>query len=213
MPDPAPSQAERLSTTSRVEAFSDGVMAIAITLLILEVKVPEHGPLLPALCRLWPSYLAYLASFFTIGIIWLNHHSFFGRVRQIDHVLHWWNLCLLLCVSFLPFPTAVLAAHVREDATDARIAAAFYGLVGMLMTIPWVLMWGRLAERPQLMEEGFDSAFARAERKRAWVGVIVYGVCIGVGMLSPVAALILFSAIAIFYGITSQGHTQRHPQP
>jgi uncharacterized membrane protein len=206
MSDNLPSEDDRrLSPTTRVEAFSDGVMAIAITLLILEVKVPHEGPLLPALGRLWPSYLAYLASFFTIGVIWLNHHAFFGRVRRIDHALAWCNLALLLGVSFLPFPTAVLAEHVVHGGWDARIAAAFYGLVGVLMTIPWVLMWRRLARRPSLMEPGFEAAFARAEGRRAWVGVVVYAVCIGVGMAAPVAALILFVAVAVFYGVTSQG--------
>src|SRR5882757_4198952 len=166
----------RLSPTTRVEAFSDGVMAIAITLLVLEVKVPHESPLIAGLLHLWPSYLAYLASFFTIGVIWLNHHTFFGRVRRIDHVLHWYNLALLLGVSFLPFPTAVLAEHVVHGGWNARVAAAFYGLVGVLMTVPWVFMWRRLARRPTLMESGHDAAFARIEGRRAWVGVVVYGV-------------------------------------
>lgn len=198
-----------MPTTTRVEAFSDGVMAIAITLLILEVRVPAHGPLLQELSHLWPSYLAYLTSFFTIGIIWLNHHAFFTRVRRIDHALLWWNLLLLLTVSFLPFPTAVLAAHVREDPVDARVAVVFYGLVGVLMTLPWVLMWRRLAQRPELMEPEFDVAFAVLEGRRAWVGVVVYALCMGVGMLSPTAALALFAAVAVFYGVTSQGLARR----
>jgi uncharacterized membrane protein len=196
---------ERLSPTTRVEAFSDGVMAIAITLLILEVRVPEHGPLLEALIQLWPSYLAYFASFLTIGVIWLNHHAFFGRVRQIDHVLHWWNLSLLLAVSFLPFPTAVVAKHVRGDVMDARASVVFYGLTGVVMTLPWVLMWRRLAQRPELMEPGFTRAYAIVEGRRAWVGVFIYGLCMGVGLISPTAALVLFATVAVFYGVTSQG--------
>jgi uncharacterized membrane protein len=195
----------RLSPTTRVEAFSDGVMAIAITLLILEVKVPHERPLLPALLHLWPSYLAYLASFLTIGVIWLNHHAFFGRVRRIDHALAWSNLALLLGVSFLPFPTAVLAEHVVHGGWDARVAASFYGLVGVLMTIPWLFMWRRLARRPELMEPGFAAPFARAEGRRALVGVVVYAGCIGVGLASPLVALLLYLAVAVFYGITSQG--------
>jgi uncharacterized membrane protein len=207
MTEVASSETGRLSPTTRVEAFSDGVMAIAITLLILEVKVPHEsdGPLLGALVRLWPSYLAYLASFFTIGVIWMNHHAFFGRVRRIDHALAWCNLALLLGVSFLPFPTAVLAEHVVHGGWNARVAAASYGLVGVLMTIPWVFMWRRLAQRPTLMEPGHGAAFARVEGRRAWVGVVVYGVCIGVGLVAPVVALVLFLAVAVFYGVTSQG--------
>lgn len=202
---PARAPEARLSPTTRVEAFSDGVMAIAITLLILEVKVPHEGPLFRNLLGLWPSYLAYLASFLTIGIIWLNHHSFFARVRQIDHVLHWYNLLLLLGVSFLPFPTAVLAEHVAHGGTDAKVAAAFYGLVGVVMTLPWLGLWHRLSQHPHLMEPGHTAAFARLEGRRSWVGVIVYGVCIVVGLFAPVLALVLFAAVAVFYGVTSQG--------
>lgn len=87
------------------------------------------------------SYLAFLASFFTIAVIWLNHHAFFGCVRRMDHRLHWCNLGLLLGVCFLPFPTAVLAEHLMHGGWDARVAAAFYGVVGVLMTVPWVLAW------------------------------------------------------------------------
>jgi uncharacterized membrane protein len=197
----------RLSGTTRVEAFSDGVMAIAITLLILEVRIPPGSrTLLAGLGHLWPSYLAYLASFFTIGIIWLNHHAFFGRLRRIDRVMQWWNLMLLLAVSFLPFPTSVLAQYVRQGSSqDARAAAALYGLVGVLMTVPWVFMWRRLVRRPELFEPPYDAAFARAEGGRAWVGIAVYAVCIGIGLLQPVAALVLYLAVAVFYAITSQG--------
>jgi uncharacterized membrane protein len=204
----------RLSGTARVEAFSDGVMAIAITLLILEIRVPRSRSLLAGLGQLWPSYLAYLASFFTIGIIWLNHHAFFGRLRHVDHVLQWWNLLLLLAVSFLPFPTSVLAQYVREgSAADARVAAALYGLVGVLMTVPWVFLWRRLVRRPELFEPPFDADFARAEGSRAWVGIVVYAVCIGVGLLLPVAALALYLAVAVFYAVTSQGWGQAPAAP
>ncbi len=195
----------RVSPTNRIEAFSDGVLAIAITLLVLEIKVPHGGHLLPALLEQWPSYLAYLASFATIGIIWLNHHAFFGRVRFIDRQLQFWNLALLLAVSFLPFPTAVLASYVDRGGADARVSVAFYGLVGVLMTLPWVPMWRRLARRPALFEPGHTAALARTEARRAWVGVYAYAGCVAVGLLVPVLALVLFLVIALFYAITSQG--------
>lgn len=203
----ASDQTVGLATTNRVEAFSDGVMAIAITLLILEIRVPasDDRSLLRSLADLWPSYLAYLASFFTIGIIWLNHHAFFTRLHHLDHVILWWNLMLLLGVSFLPFPTSVLARYIRSGGADASVAAGFYGLIGVLMTVPWVFLWRRLVRRPELLEPPFDAAFARAEGSRSWVGVVIYAVCIGVGVLSPVAALGLYLAVALFYAFTSQG--------
>src|SRR5204863_7975629 len=114
---PAPiASAIRLSQTGRVEAFSDGVMAIAITLLVLDLKVPtaaevtDAGSLLAALGNHWPSYLAYLAAFLTIGLIWLNHRAFVDRVNRFDNRLQWLNLMLLLGVATLPFPTSLLAA-------------------------------------------------------------------------------------------------------
>ena len=99
-----------LSTTNRVEAFSDGVMAIAITLLVLDLKLPAttnvaNGGLLHALLVRWPTYVAYLAAFLTIGIIWLNHHTLIGKIARFDTRLHWLNLVLLLGVATLPFPT------------------------------------------------------------------------------------------------------------
>lgn len=200
------SPTERLSHTSRVEAFSDGVMAIAITLLVLEIKLPGgEESLLRQLAHAWPSYLAYLASFLTIGIIWLNHHSFFQKLSRIDQRLQWWNLMLLLAVSFLPFPTFVLAEHVRASGWDGRVAAALYGLVGALMTVPWVLMWSRLIRRPELFEPGYGAEYARRERGRAWVGVVVYGACALVALAVPVVALVLYVAVAVFYALTSQG--------
>ncbi|MGW4774321.1 TMEM175 family protein [Nocardia sp. NPDC004278] len=198
----------QLSGTARVEAFSDGVMAIAITLLILEIRVPEHEPghLPEALGHIWPFYVAYLASFLTIGIIWLNHHSFFGRLRHLDHVIRWWNLMLLLGVSILPFPTGLLAEYVvHGEQRDAAVAAAIYGIAGVIMTIPWAPMWWRLVRRPELFEPGFDAAFARREATRAYPGILIYAVCIAIGLVWPVVAMILYLLVGIFYAITSQG--------
>ena len=101
------------SETARVEAFSDGVFAIAITLLILDVHVPAPGlgPLRTALARQWPTYIAFLISFAFIGIMWVNHHRLFNHIRRSDNTLMFLNLLLLLGVCVVPFPTALLAAH------------------------------------------------------------------------------------------------------
>ncbi|WP_225724590.1 MULTISPECIES: TMEM175 family protein [unclassified Nocardia] len=198
----------RLSGTTRVEAFSDGVMAIAITLLILDIRVPEHQPgqLLEALAHIWPSYVAYLAAFLTVGIVWMNHHTYFGRLRRLDHVIRWWNLMLLLGVSVLPFPTGILAENVVHGAhRDAQVAAALFGLAGVLMTVPWWPLHRRLVHHPELFEPGFDAEFARRESFRAWPGIAIYAVCIVIGFIMPIAALALYLIIAIFYAFTSQG--------
>jgi uncharacterized membrane protein len=215
MVDDGPLPSAQLSGTARVEAFSDGVMAIAITLLILEIRVPEHEPghLLEALGHIWPSYVAYLASFLTIGIIWMNHHSFFGRLRHLDHVIRWWNLMLLLGVSVLPFPTGLLAEYVvHGQQRDAAAAAAVYGIAGVVMTTPWAPLWWRLVHHPELFEPGYDAAFARRETTRAYPGILIYALCIAIGLLWPVAALILYLLTAIFYAITSQGWGRQSAQ-
>ena len=114
------------SETKRVEAFSDAVFAIAITLLVLEIKVPtqDQGPLVAELLRQWPSYLAFLASFLYIGVMWINHHRLFTYIRKVNDMLLVLNLFLLLGVTVVPFPTAVLAEHLHGP--DHQTAAVLY---------------------------------------------------------------------------------------
>src|SRR5919108_1729971 len=110
--------------TARLEAFSDGVFAIAITLLVLEIRLPEgEGPLWNVLGELWPSYLAYVLSFVTIGIMWANHHAIFRLIARASHGLIVANLFLLMTIAFLPFPTGVLAEHLPHAGIDQRSAA------------------------------------------------------------------------------------------
>jgi uncharacterized membrane protein len=199
----------RLSSTARTEAFSDGVLAVAITLLVfdLHTTVSPHGSLFLALVGQWAAYLAYLTSFLTIGIIWLNHHAFFERLRAIDRATQWANLSLLLFVSLIPFPTAVVAAHLEDGGWNGRVAVMLYGLIGVLMTLPWVALWRHLARAPHLFRAPYDAAFARREGVRAWVGIFAYGGCALLGLLSPYLAAFLYLAIGVFYALTSQGWT------
>jgi len=203
----------RLSPTGRVEAFSDGVMAIAITLLVLELKVPpstelgEDG-LLGALLRRWPSYVAYLAAFLTIGIIWLNHHTLVAKIARFDARLHWLNLLLLLGVATLPFPTALLADYVGEGGPNASVAAAAYGLLATLMALPWGFIWRHLIDHPELLEPGYDAAHARAELKRGSIGLPIYAGATVVAIFLPLVALALYAGISGLYAITSQGWTE-----
>ena len=201
----------RLSSTGRIEAFSDGVMAIAITLLVLDLKVPSAddvlraGGLVAALGERWPSYVAYLAAFLTIGIIWLNHRSFVDKINRFDNRLLWLNLLLLLGVATLPFPTSLLAAYVGGGGPSASAAAAIYGLLSVGTALPWVFMWRHLAEQPDLLEAPFDAAYARTELRRGSIGPVVYAVAIPVAILAPIVALVFYLAIAVLYGLTNQG--------
>src|SRR5215813_4514606 len=127
--------------TTRIEAFSDGMFAIAITLLILEVKVPaaEQGHLAEALLRQWPSYLAFCLSFFYIGIMWMNHHRMFTHIKRSNDTLLVLNLLLLLGVTAVPFPTAVLAS--RLGTSDQRAAAVFYNAVFLVIAFFFNILW------------------------------------------------------------------------
>ena len=134
------------TSTTRLEAFSDGIFAIAITLLVLEIKVPTaaeveagHG-LWPALAERWPSYVGFLISFFIIGIMWVNHHGLFEYVRRVDRRFMLANLLLLTAVSFLPFPTAILAEHLADPATRTT-ATVFYGATLVFSSATYNLLW------------------------------------------------------------------------
>ena len=201
----------RLSQTGRVEAFSDGVMAIAITLLVLDLKVPgtteiaESGSLLRALVHEWPAYVAYLAGFLTIGIIWLNHRAFVDKVNHFDNTLQWLNLLLLFGVVTVPFSTALLAEHVATGGEPASTAAAVYAFLGVILPLPWIFIWRHLSRTPELFEVGYGTSEARAEFRRAIVGPVVFLFLIPIALFAPLVALAVFVALNILYAITSQG--------
>jgi uncharacterized membrane protein len=203
----------RLSSTTRTEAFSDGVFAIAVTLLVLEIKVPtaadveRYDGLAGALVHAWPSYLGYLATFLTVGVIWLNHHAFFGRLARIDGPLQWWNLVLLLLVAFTPFPNALVAEYLHEGlwTDEARVATAVYALVFALATVPWIFMWSHLVRQPDLFAPPFTVESARGERPRTVIGTVGYAVAIGVAYAAPILAVVLFIAAAVYFAVTAQG--------
>src|SRR5919201_3681938 len=129
--------------TGRAEAFSDGVFAIAITLLILAVGIDQalaKGDLKHQLLHLWPAYIAYAVSFLTIGIMWVNHHAVFRHFARVDRPLLLLNILLLMCVSFTPFPTRVVADHVHGGA-DRKAAAVLYGGTMTLTAICFFAVW------------------------------------------------------------------------
>jgi uncharacterized membrane protein len=140
--------------TNRVEAFSDGVLAIAITLLVLEISIePEqYDHLARALVNEWPSYLAYVTSFFTVGSVWIAHHDLFARLKYIDPVLLRLNLVLLLAAAFLPFPTAVLSQSFEAGESAERAAVVFYGATALVIELILRSMITYAATRPELVE-------------------------------------------------------------
>jgi uncharacterized membrane protein len=127
MSDIAGEEVPRRWTTSRVEAFSDGVFAIAITLLVLDIKVSasDFDHLARALLHQWPAYLSYVTSFLTVGSVWIAHHNLFTRLKYVDAALLRINMLLLMAAAFLPFPTGVLAEALNASNTAERAAIAF----------------------------------------------------------------------------------------
>jgi uncharacterized membrane protein len=199
----------RLSDTDRLESFSDGVFSITITLLVVDIVRPEYVPghLLEKLKAQWPNYVAFLASFFYVGIIWLNHRAVFSRIRYCNRSLHFANLLLLLTSGLIPFPTAVLSTALQfGDPADATVSVVFYAAVGCLMCLSWLLLFHILSINPHLLEPHVESTFFPQERHRALFGVVLYALAGGVGqVLSPMFALLTFLILPIFYAFTSEG--------
>jgi uncharacterized membrane protein len=187
--------------TSRLEAFSDGVIAIAITLLVLEIDVPTetHGQLWPALVRQWPSYLAYLISFAVIGIIWVNHHGIMTLVARVDRPLLYLNLLVLLTVAGIPFPTALVAEHLQSPGIDARVATAVYGGWATLVALSFNLMWRWIVHDARLIHGHLDLAALRANTRRFSLGLLIYPATVGLAFLSPIWALVVHGFVAVYY--------------
>jgi uncharacterized membrane protein len=191
-------------STDRVEAFSDGVFAIAITLLVLDITVApsEFEDLGKALAQEWPAYLAYVTSFMTVGSVWIAHHSLFARVRFVDPVLLRINLLLLMATAFLPFPTGVLAQALEHSPRAERTAVAFYGVIALLIELLLRASVRHVESHPDLMaapSEGRPAAEGGAPRAWwGWLTTAVYSLAILVGIFAlPKLAIIAYCAIAV----------------
>lgn len=188
------------SETARIEAFSDGIFAIAITLLILEIKIPhqQEGHLWAALLRQWPSYLAFLLSFTYIGIMWINHHRMFSHIKRANDVLLVLNLLLLLGVSVVPFPTAVLAEHLGGP--DQRTAAIVYNATFVLLAVAFNLLWQYAVRHGLLHEHLVLSSAANISRQYA-VGPVMYAGCLVLAWFNVKASVIGNIALAFFFAL------------
>jgi uncharacterized membrane protein len=198
---------------NRLEAFSDGVFAIAITLLVLELHVPEpgSGELGHELLQEWPSYVAYIITFITIGIIWINHHAAFSRLRSVDHSILMWNLLLLLTVSVLPFTTALMAAYLKEGSGE-RLAAGIYGASFLVMGGVFVGANRQiLLKRPQLLKESIAPEKARRLLYFAALGQIPYVLAVALAVVSPYVTLVICASTAVYYSLPlATGGAGRH---
>ncbi|MCG5439566.1 TMEM175 family protein [Micromonospora foliorum] len=206
--------------TSRLLSFSDGVFAIIITLLVLDLQPPRvgRGQLLHALVEQWPAYLAYVTSYVYVAVSWLNHRAAFNRVENSGKALQWYNLAVLFSTALLPFATSVVSQAMREgDRADQRTGVAVYGLVGVLVSVSWLGLYHYLARHHDLLDEAVPRRFFPAERARAAIGLGGYALAILVGFLAtPLFALVIFLLLPAFYSLTSSGLYElrrlRHPR-
>ena len=185
--------------TARLEAFSDGVFAIAATLLVLSFSVGSvaGSTLDTALFHLWPAYLAYATSFLTIGIIWMNHHHCVLLMERADRTLLFVNLLLLMIVAFLPFPTKLVADYLRADGEQAAVLA--YTGTFLAMAIVYNLWWRYASAGRRLIGESVPDREVQAVTRAFNPGIPMYAVTFLVALASPVASVILTFLVAAFY--------------
>jgi uncharacterized membrane protein len=184
--------------TGRLEAFSDGVFAIAATLLILEIGVDtSRGNLGKQLADIWPAYLAYVTTFLVIGIIWINHHHCVSLMRRVDRPFLFINLLLLLTVSFMPFPTKLVAQYLQKP--DEREAVIAYTATLTVMAIIYNIWWRYARTNRRLIADRTTDAALEGVDRAFNPGVPLYGITLAVAFVSPIASVLITLAIAVFY--------------
>jgi len=196
----------REMTKGRLEAFSDGVLAIAITLLTLDLPVPlpgspaveEHG-LAWALAESWPKLAAYVVSFAVIGIIWVNHHGLINRIAVVDRTLLFINLLLLLFVAAIPWATNLFAEYLKEGGRDSHIAAAVYSANALCVALAFNLFWVRILRDRRRLHQSIDPEVARGQARRFGFGILVYALAVGVSFISAPWTLAMHGAVAVYY--------------
>jgi uncharacterized membrane protein len=187
--------------TTRLETFSDGVFAIAATLLIIDIGVPAGGgSLAHELLHLWPAYAGYGVSFVTIGIMWINHHAVFNLIDRTDRTFLTINVVFLMMIAFVPFPTHVLAAHLHHD---AKTAAFFYGLTMVLMATMYQVLWFYAATGRRLISESADQRAVTGITRAFLPGVPIYAAAMLSALVSAWLSVALYAAIAAFYVVES----------
>ena len=185
---------------SRLESFSDGVFAIAITLLVLTIAQPDYRHLTHDLVDRWPSLAAYVVSFAVIGIMWLNHHSVFENFDHVDRGIVYLNLLLLMTIAFLPYPTGVLGEALAQR-RGAGPAAVFYGLTMAVNAYAWVALWLYASHRRRVLKQSFPEGERRIATILFNIGGVAYTVAVGVAFLNAYAFLVLQAVLAVYYAM------------
>lgn len=186
--------------TTRIEALSDGVFAIVITLLVLELRVPEipealvSKQLLPSLLEMLPKLVSYIASFLTVGVYWVAHHNIFHLVRRSDHVLKWLNLLFLMCISFVPFPTALLGEYPKE-----QLAIVLYGCSFFITGITFNLNWWYMIQHHRLVDKNLSPRLIRTVTTDYIIGICSYLVPVFLAFFNTRLSLAFYALIPVVY--------------
>jgi uncharacterized membrane protein len=190
---------------ARVEAFSDGVFAIIITLLVLDLHVPRREDLngqslAEALLQQWPLYLSYALSFLQVGVVWVNHHTMFHYIQRSDHVLLFYNLLLLLCTALLPFTTAVFAEYGLAARSDIQVAAFIYsaalGAAGLFFNLVW-----RHALHARLVNPHADPHRLHALAWHWAFMPVFYSIAFVFTLISPYLSVAMYALLLFYYAL------------
>jgi uncharacterized membrane protein len=203
---------------ARVVAVSDGVIAIAVTLLVLEIEPPDDmAHLLRGLLGLWPSYLAYVVTFMLIGQIWANHHVMFDHVRHADRTILFLNTLLLMDVSFLPFAASVLAKSFR-DGEGERVAVVLHGIVFWLAAVIFNVIWWYVSRDERRLSANIDAAGIRSVARRFRLALAWIGLGTLLGAFVPLLGVAVIAAFVVYYWLPISGElsfwkSRRSPPP
>jgi uncharacterized membrane protein len=187
------------SGVNRLEAFSDAVLAIVLTLLVLEL-LPEGAQTPAELLGKWPTYLAFLTAFLTVGVVWLNHNGAIARIRRADPRVQVLNLGILLGASLMPWPTSLISAALQNGERADQIAAIFvFALVTVLISVPWLALDLYLIRHPALLTSPADLPRIRRHATSSIGTLVAAGLSIALAFVSPLASLVLYAiVVAVF---------------
>jgi uncharacterized membrane protein len=186
---------------NRLEAFSDGVFAVAITLLVLELKVPVGDHLWHQLKQEWPSFAAFFVSFWVIGIIWVNHHGVMDHLKRADRPVLYLNLLVLMTVVFIPFSTAVLADHLKSGA-DENVAAVIYSGAFLAMSVAFGSLWTYITRHRDRLGVELSDDEVRRRFVAFTIGNPFYAIAVIIAFISPAVVLVIIGALALYYMVS-----------
>ncbi|HEY8755739.1 MAG TPA: TMEM175 family protein [Candidatus Dormibacteraeota bacterium] len=186
---------------ARIETLSDGVFAIAITLLVLTIAQPgNYNHLAQELADRWPGFAAYVVSFAVIGIMWFNHHSIFAHFERVDRGLVYLNLLLLMTIVFIPYPTGIFGQALQKG-QGAQTAAVLYSVVMAVNAYAWSALWVYASRGRRLLSPGFPEAQRGIATVLFTIGSALYTITVGIAFISAYACLAFHALLAVYYAL------------